>query len=136
VDADIHSIMIVMKPNEELLMQLSEDDVACCVCYVPYNNEKEFPLKICSNRHVVCNKCLWAMFIEPGVEFSCPFCKEIIEKKSRCIIHPNNLKKLEENMAKSRVISEKSSIKEIANKVEDLYLHEKVEIDPSIILEK
>lgn len=39
-------------------------------------------------------------------------------------------------MAKSRAISEKSSIKEISNKVEDLDIHEKVEIDPSIIFEK
>lgn len=39
-------------------------------------------------------------------------------------------------MAKSRVVSEKSSIKEISSKVEDLEIREKVEIDPSIIFEK
>lgn len=37
-------------------------------------------------------------------------------------------------MAKSRVISEKNSIKEIANKIEDLNI--KVEIDPSIMFQK
>lgn len=81
-----------------------EDELSCPICYVNYD-EKVQPIIICGNSHIVCDPCLWKMYIDLNSKLVCPLCKLEIENKGVSQTHmEKGIKLKKEEDAKKKEI--------------------------------
>lgn len=67
-----------ISPASFIREQIEFDCPICCQCY---DDDKRYPMMLCSAQHCCCLTCIQNIIFNKSEESECPFCKAAINKK-------------------------------------------------------